>query len=58
MSPGKTRPNNHVAYAEDLCRLDVLGLSDKLANDRSLVYAEFKGQLMRHPEGWYQTEQP
>ena len=40
---------------EQLCGLDVLGLSDSSANDQDVVCAEFKEQLMRHPEGYYET---
>ena len=40
---------------KELCHLDVLGLSDTLPNDQSSVYAEFKEQLVRHEEGWYET---
>jgi len=40
---------------EPLCGLDVLGLSDSSANDQDVVCAEFKEQLMRHPEGYYET---
>ena len=36
---------SHVDY-EELCRLDVLGLSDTPTNDHSSVYAEFKGHLV------------
>ncbi|XP_046841042.1 uncharacterized protein LOC124435137 [Xenia sp. Carnegie-2017] len=40
---------------EDLCRLDVLGLADTAEHDQSMVYNEFKEQLTRSPEGWYET---
>lgn len=43
---------------KELCHLDVLGLSDTLPNDQSSVYAEFKEQLVRHEEGWYETGLP
>lgn len=46
---------SHVDY-EELCCLDVLGLS--APNDQSSVYAEFKEQLVRHEEGWYETGLP
>ena len=48
---------SHVDY-EELCRLDVLGLSDTPPNDQGSVYAEFKEQLVRHKEGWYETGLP
>ena len=66
MSPGKEpldltnlllTQTSHVDY-EELCHLDVLGLSDTLPNDQSSVYAEFKEQLVRHEEGWYKTGLP
>jgi hypothetical protein len=40
---------------EDLCRLDVLGLEDKPEHDQYAVHAEFREQLVRHQEGWYET---
>ena len=40
---------------EQLCSLDVLGLGDKPAGDQQAVYSEFQEQLVRHPEGWYET---
>ncbi|XP_046864614.1 uncharacterized protein LOC124459130, partial [Xenia sp. Carnegie-2017] len=43
---------------EDLCRLDVLGLADTAEHDQSMVYNEFKEQLTRSPEGWYETGLP
>ena len=48
---------SHVDY-EELCRLDVLGLTDTPPNDQRSVYAEFKEQLMRDKEGWYETGLP
>ena len=48
---------SHVYY-EELCRLDVLGLTDTPPNDQRSVYAEFKEQLMRDKEGWYETGLP
>ena len=38
-----------------LCRLDVLGLQDQPAGDQDVVCEEFKEQLVRDPEGWYET---
>ena len=43
---------------EELCRLDVLGLQDTPSGDQQAVYAEFKEQLHRNPEGWYETGLP
>ena len=66
MSPGKEpldltnvllTQTSHVDY-EELCRLDLLGLPDTPPNDQSSVYAEFKEQLVRHEEGWYETGLP
>ena len=66
MSPGREpldltnvllTQTSHVDY-EELCRLDVLGLSDTPPNDQSSVYAEFKEQLVRHEEGWYEISLP
>ena len=65
MSPGKEFDQNvmmltqttHVDY-EELCRLDVLGLEDSSDNDQSFVFQEFKEQLTRSPEGWYETGLP
>ena len=46
------------AHYEQLCRLDVLGLEDSAENDQQDVYTEFKEQLERSSEGWYQTALP
>ena len=43
---------------EELCRLDVLGLEDRSEHDQATVYDEFKEQLTRSPEGWYETGLP
>ena len=43
---------------EDLCRLDVLGLRDRPENDQGEVYTEFREQLQRSNEGWYETGLP
>ena len=40
---------------EELCSLDVSSLEDKPAGDQQAVYSEFQEQLVRHPEGWYET---
>ena len=43
---------------EELCKLDVLGLADSPAGDQGVVYDEFKEQLRRSEEGWYETGLP
>ena len=43
---------------EDLCKLDVLRLADSPSGDQSVVYDEFKEQLRRSEEGWYDTGLP
>ena len=43
---------------EELCRLDVLGLEDSPTGDQGVVYEEFKEQLWRSKEGWYETGLP
>ena len=40
---------------EQLCRLDVLGLEDQPTGDQAAIYEEFKEQLIRNDEGWYET---
>ena len=48
---------NHCDY-EQLCRLDVPGLADSAEGDQNVVYQEFKEQLTRSEEGWYETGLP
>jgi hypothetical protein len=43
---------------EQLSRLDVLGLADSSELDQKIVHTEFKEQLRRSPEGWYETGLP
>ncbi|XP_028416198.1 uncharacterized protein LOC114539993 [Dendronephthya gigantea] len=43
---------------DELCRMDVLGLADTPVGDQEAVYDEFKEQLYRSPEGWYETGLP
>ena len=43
---------------EELCKLDVHGLADSPAGDQGLVHDEFKEQLSRSEEGWYETGLP
>lgn len=65
MSPGSEFDHNTMLLTqtsqndyEDLCRLDILGLADTPEHDQSMVHAEFKEQLQRSPEGWYETGLP
>ena len=44
--------------SDELCRLDVLGLEDSPTGDQETVYAEFREQLKRSNEGWYETGFP
>ncbi|XP_046863293.1 uncharacterized protein LOC124457043 [Xenia sp. Carnegie-2017] len=62
MSPGKEFDHNHMLLTqttqkdyEKLCRLDVLGLADTSEHDQTSVYGEFKEQLVRSSEGWYES---
>ena len=63
MSPGQQfdrtkmllTQSTHLDY-EELCRLDVLGLADRA--EHTNVHEEFREQLTRSPEGWYETELP
>ena len=62
MSPGNESDHSKMfltqtsqADYEDLCRLDVLGIDDKPEHDQYAIHAEFREQLVRHPEGWYET---
>ena len=43
---------------EQLCSLDVLGLTYSPDDDQQAVYQEFKEQLERSPDGWYETGLP
>jgi hypothetical protein len=38
--------------------MDVLGLADTTVGDQEAVYEEFKEQLYRGPEGWYESGLP
>ena len=65
MSPGTEFDQNTMLLTqtsqsdyEELCRLDILGLADTAENDQRNVYKEFKEQLVRGPEGWYETGLP
>ena len=48
---------SHVDY-EELCRLDVLGLQYSTKHDQTVVHEEFKEQLKRSSEGWYEAGLP
>ena len=43
---------------DELCKLDVLGLADHPVGDQNEVFEEFKEQLQRSKDGWYQTGLP
>ena len=65
MSPGQEFDRNAMMLTqtsqleyEELCRLDVLGLEDTAHDDQGAVYSEFKKQLVRSEEGWYETGLP
>ena len=57
LSPALLAVNSNADY-EKLCTLDVLGLADSATGDQNAVYDEFKEQLVRSPEGWYETGLP
>ena len=40
---------------DQLCSFDVLGLDDRSKGDQKTVYDDFKEQLRRSDEGWYET---
>ena len=65
MSPGTEIDHTNVLLTqtsqvdyEELCKLDVLGLEDTPEHDQRAVFAEFREQLARPPEGWYETSLP
>ena len=65
MSPGDEvdmskvfQTQTSVSDYEGLCRLDVLGLEDSPTGDQHIVYEEFREQLKRSPDGWYETGLP
>ena len=65
MSPGKETDLHSMFLAqtasndyEELYRMDVLGLEDAPSGDQSVVYAEFREQLRRSPDGWYEARLP
>jgi len=65
MSPGSEFDHNTMLLTqksqsdyEDLCRLNILGPADTPERDQNMVHAEFKEQLQRSLEGWYETGLP
>ena len=65
MSPGVEWDQNMMLMTttsqsdfERLCRLDVLGLEDTSEKDPNAVYDDFKDDLTRDKEGWYETSLP
>ena len=48
---------NSTSDYDSLCALDVLGLADNVGADAD-VFNEFKEQLTRSKEGWYETALP
>ena len=57
LSPAYLAVNSNADY-ERFCALDVLGLADSPTGDQTDVYDEFKEQLVRSSEGWYETGLP
>ena len=64
MSPGEDGKKslgclavNAISDYDNLCALDVLGLADDAGSENS-VMEEFKEQLTRSDEGWYETSLP
>ena len=58
MSPGKELDHSKMLLTQtsytdydELCRLDVLRLEDKAEHDQEAAHAEFREQLVRHPNG-------
>ena len=47
-----------LVHYEELCSLDVLGLTDTHENDQLEVYEEFREQLEWIPTSWYETKLP
>ena len=46
---------NSTCDHDQLCRLDVLGIEDQPSGDQEFVYKEFRDQLQRHSEDFYET---
>ncbi|XP_028413930.1 uncharacterized protein LOC114536783 [Dendronephthya gigantea] len=65
MSPGIELDQNTMLLTttsqndfERLCRLDVLGLEDPTEEGSQAIYDDFKDELTRDKEGWYETSLP
>ena len=65
MSPGQEYDHNRTLLTQtsqtdykELCRLDILGLANSCEHDQMTVNDEFKEQLVRDKEGWYETGLP
>ena len=60
MSPGTEIEKSTIMLTQASQRdyEDVLGLADAPEHDQNTVHAEFKEQLERSPEGWYETGLP
>ena len=64
MSPGQEDHSNvYLTQStthdyEQLYQLDVLGLAESSDGDQNIIYTEFKEQLQRSKQGWYQTGLP
>ena len=65
MSPGTETDLDSIFLAqtasndcEELYRMDVLGLEDTPSGNQSVVYTEFREQLRRSPNGWYEARLP
>ena len=43
---------------EQLCHLDFLGLEDAPEHDQQIVYNEFREQLTKSLQGWYEMGLP
>ena len=56
ISPGYLAVSSTTDY-DNLCALDVLGLANT-TGDQGYVFGEFKYQLTRSQEGWYETALP
>ena len=57
MSPG-TELDEKTMMLTQTSQSDYEGLEDRNEHDQSTVYDEFKEQLTRSPEGWYETGLP
>ena len=46
---------NSTCHHDQLCRLDIIGIEDQPSGEQEFVYKEFKDELQRHPQGFYET---